>query len=584
MVSGTIQRIAGSIIEAKDMKGCKMFDEVKVGPLGLIGEIIKLEEDIAFIQVFEDTLGLKIGDVIESKNEPLSAELGPGLIGSVFDGIQRPIKNMDMFIKKGERPKPLDEKKKWAVKKIKDGAVKKGEIIAEVDETSIIKHKILSPHDGSVEIHEGIYTINEPFGKIIIPGEKGSIIDIPLILKRKWPVKEKTEIKRKLVPGKVLITGQRVIDTLFPVAKGGSAALPGGFGAGKTIATQEIAKWADADIIVMALVGERGNECADVLNTFPKITDVKTGKSIMERSVIIANSSNMPVAARISSIYFATAISEYYRNMGYSILLIVDSTSRWAEALREISGKLEEMPGEEGYPVYLASKIADLYERSGVVETTGGITGSLTIIGAVSPPGGDFSEPVTQATKSVVKCLWALSTELAYHRHYPSIDWMLSYSNYIDNMKIEISKYPDWLSLRSRIMKILQEEEELEKIVRLVGYDSLPQDAQFILEIAKLFRENFLQQDAFIPNDAFCSLKKQYGMLKIFIKFYESGLLAMKHGKSVREILDAELVGNIARMKFSEKEDFNDIDNEIDKKLLEDSTGIKWDNYNEDGI
>ncbi|MBW6451153.1 MAG: V-type ATP synthase subunit A [DPANN group archaeon] len=569
-MSGKIKRIVGQTIEAKDMRGCRMLDQVTIGEIGLIGEIIKIHEDVAYIQTFEDTTGLKIGDIVETKNEPLTAELGPGLIGSIFDGIQRPLNKIGNFIERGERPNALNNNQKWTIKKIKEGQTKTGEIIATLNETSLIEYRILAPKDGIVEINEGEYTLDETFGKLIT--NDGNTEE--LTLRKRIPINHRTKIK-KLVPTELLITGQRVLDTLFPLTKGGSAALPGGFGAGKTITTQEIAKWADVDIIVMALIGERGNECADVLNTFPKIKDIKTQKSIMEKSIIIANTSNMPVAARISSIYLATTICEHYRNMGYNILLITDSTSRWAEAMREISGKLEEMPGEEGYPVYLASKIAEFYEKAGVIETQFNTTGSITIIGAVSPPGGDFSEPVTQATKNVIKCLWALNTELAYRRHYPSVDWMVSYSNYNENLNMDL-KFKGWNRLRNKIVNLLQDEKEIETVVRLVGYDSLPNNEKFLLEVTKLFRENFLQQDAFSKVDAFCPLKKQYEMLKIFINYYEAGIIAMKHEKDIEYVLNPNIVDKIARMKFEEQNEFPEINNLIKNTLFEEETKIEW--------
>ncbi|MCK4927807.1 MAG: V-type ATP synthase subunit A, partial [Candidatus Aenigmarchaeota archaeon] len=412
---GKISRIAGHIIEAKDLKDASMNSKVLIGKQNLIGEIIKLKNNTSIIQVFEDTDTLKIGDEVESLNTQITATLGPGLLGMVYDGLQRPLNIMDDFIAKGIKTEPLDTKKKWKLKKIKDGEVKKGDIIAEVKETKNITHKIFAPEDGKIIIKEGEYTIDQPFGKINKE---------PIKMKTFWPVNTPRPVKEKLTPKQNLITGQRVIDTMFPIAKGGAAAIPGGFGCGKTVTMQMIAKYADADIVIMALVGERGNECADVLSSFPNITDIKTKRSIMERSIIIANTSNMPVSARISSIYLATAIGEYYRDMGYNVLLITDSTSRWAEAVREISGMLEEMPGDEGYPAYLASRISSFYERSGAVTTLNKTQGTLTIMGAVSPPGGDFSEPVVQATKSIVRCFWALNSDLAYRRHYPAIDWL----------------------------------------------------------------------------------------------------------------------------------------------------------------
>ncbi|MEA2004018.1 MAG: V-type ATP synthase subunit A [archaeon] len=557
---GKITRIAGHIIEAENLKDASMNSKVLIGKQKLIGEIIKLKEETSIIQVFEDTDSLKVGDNVESLNSQITATLGPGLLGMVYDGLQRPLNIMDDFIAKGTKTEPLDTKRKWKIKKIKDGEVKKGDLIAETKETENITHRIFAQEDGKASIKEGEYTIDQPFG---------NINKEPITLSSHWPVHTPRPIKEKLTPKENLITGQRVIDTMFPIAKGGAAAIPGGFGCGKTVTMQMIAKFADADIVIMALVGERGNECADVLTSFPKITDIKTKKSIMERSIIIANTSNMPVSARISSIYLATAIGEYYRNMGYSVLLIADSTSRWAEAVREISGMLEEMPGDEGYPAYLASKIALFYERSGSVTTLNGKEGSLTIMGAVSPPGGDFSEPVVQATKSIVRCFWALDSDLAYRRHYPAIDWLESYSHYIENLKkANDENYEDWSELRDQMTELLQKERELEKVVRLVGYEGLEDKDKFLLKVSELFRENFLQQSAYHKTDMYCSFKKQYEMLKIFVIYYEMGIIALEHDKTLEDILNPKLTEKISRMKTDDKEDFGKLERETEEHLL----------------
>lgn len=561
---GKITRIAGHIIEAKDLENAKMNSKVLIGKQKLIGEIIKLENGKAIIQAFEDTDGLKINDPITSVGTQITATLGPGLIGSIFDGLQRPLKDMDPFIKKGISKDPLNQKKTWTLKKIKDGTVNKGDIIAEVKETDNITHKIFAADDGTAKIKPGDYTVKDIFGTL-----KTKEKTIKLTMQTQWPVYTKRPFKEKYTPKDTLITGQRVIDTMFPIAKGGCAAIPGGFGCGKTITTQTIAKFADADIVIMTLVGERGNECADVLSSFPDIKDKKTGKSIMERSIIIANTSNMPVSARISSIYLATAIGEYYRDMGLNVLLIADSTSRWAEAVREISGMLEEMPGDEGYPAYLASKITSFYERSGIVKTLNNKEGSLTIMGTVSPPGGDFSEPVVQATKSITRCFWALRSDLAYMRHYPAIDWIESYSHYTDDLKIKNDdNYEDWSELRDLLMSILQEEKELEKIVRLVGYEGLEDKDKFLLKVAELFRENFLQQSAFHDVDMYCRFDKQYEMLKIFAIYYEMGLLALEHDKELKNILDTDLIEKIAGMKFEKRDEFGALSRQIKETLL----------------
>ncbi len=576
---GKITRIAGHIIEAKDLENAKMNSKVLIGKQKLIGEIIKLENGKAIIQAFEDTDGLKIDDLITSVGTQITATLGPGLIGSIFDGLQRPLKDMDKFIEKGISKDPLNQKTIWTLKKLKEGKIKKGDIIAEVKETGNITHKIFATDTGIAKIKSGDYTVKDIFGTL-----KTKEKTIKLTMQTTWPVYTKRPYKEKYTPQDTLITGQRVIDTMFPIAKGGCAAIPGGFGCGKTITTQMIAKFADADIVIMALVGERGNECADVLSSFPKIKDKKTGKSIMERSIIIANTSNMPVSARISSIYLATTIGEYYRDMGLNVLLITDSTSRWAEAIREISGMLEEMPGDEGYPAYLASKISSFYERSGIVKTMNDNNGSLTIMGTVSPPGGDFSEPVVQATKSITRCFWALRSELAYQRHYPAIDWLESYSHYTDDLKLKNDDtYDDWSELRDLLMTILQNEKELEKIVRLVGYDGLADKDKFLLKVAELFRENFLQQNAFHDVDMYCTFNKQYEMLKIFVIYYEMGLLALEHDKELKDILNPTLIEHIAGMKFEKRDEFGALGRKIEETLLGKTNKIDLDDLLDKG-
>lgn len=561
---GSIDRIVGGIAEAAGMRGCRMFDQALVGREKLVGEVIKLADDRAVIQVFEDTSGLKIGEPVESTGRPLQAWLGPGLVGSVLDGIQRPLNKLGSLIERGERPQALDTKKKWDVRIVKKGEVRKGEVIAEAQETEAVVYKVLAPSGGTFEAKSGKYRLEDAIGTL-----KAGRKSRKITLLEKRSIHDRPEYARKITPTDRLVTGQRVLDTLFPVAKGGSAGLPGGFGSGKTVLTQTIAKWADADIVVMALVGERGNEAADVLTSFPKIVNKKTGGSIMDKSIIIANTSNMPVAARISSIYLAASIGEHYRQMGYNVLLIADSTSRWAEALREVSGKLEELPGEEGYPVYLASMLAAFYERAGLVENLDGSRGSLTIMGAVSPPGGDFSEPVTQATKGLVRCFWALEAELAYRRHYPAVDWLQSYSGYAEQLAAsEGGGLEGHAGLRRQALRLLQREKELEKVVRLVGYDSLPDSEKFLLRVAGLFRENFLQQGAFHEVDGYCSLKKQHEMLKTFITFYDAGVVAIRHGRELAEVLDRRLIESMARMKFEKKEEFEELRKQIKDVLL----------------
>ncbi|MEA3229329.1 MAG: V-type ATP synthase subunit A [archaeon] len=575
---GKISRITGYIIEAESLENAVMNSKVLIGKENLVGEIIKLHENRSIIQIFEDPETLKIGDKVKSTGKPITAILAPGLMGSVFDGLQRPLDMMDCFITRGKTGNPIDLKKIWEIKKVKDGNIKKDEIIATVKETGTITYKIFAPCDGFATIEKNRCTIDETFGHIK-DGKKKT----ELKLATQHPIYRPKKFKEKYTPKENLITGQRVIDTMYPIAKGGSAAIPGGFGSGKTVLTQTIAKFADADIVIMALVGERGNECADVLSSFPKIKDIKTGKSIMDKSIIIANTSNMPVSARISSIYLAASIGEHYRNMGCNVLMIADSTSRWAEAIREISGMLEEMPGDEGYPAYLASRISNFYERSGLVKTLNNEIGSLTIMGAVSPPGGDFSEPVVQSTKSIVRCFWGLNSDLAYRRHYPAIDWLESYSNYVDDLKdINDTTHENWSQFRGQMISILQKEKELEKIVRLVGYEGLEDTDKYLLKVAELFRENFLQQSALHRIDMYCSFKKQYEMLRIFIIYYDMGLVALKHGKELKKITDSIITEKIARMKFKESEEFGALSREIEEHMLGKKGRIDLDNLLEE--
>ena len=469
-----IVSVFGQVVRACGMKGARINDMVFVGKKRIIGEVIKLDSDVATILCYEDVALMKVGDIVENSGELMSAELGPGLIGSVFDGLQRPLNNMGRFLGGSFDSARLERKRKWVVKAIKKGDVREGESVAEVRESIAVRHRIRSPCDGVVEINEGEYCIDDIIGSV-----KNGSVKVVVRLLTKHPLRMAKKFRRKRVPSKQLVTGQRVLDTLFPVAKGGVGAIPGGFGTGKTVTMQSIAKFSDADIIIMTLVGERGNECADVLKSFAELVNPDTGESIMEKSVIIANTSNMPVSARIASVYLGATIGEYYRDMGCNVLMIADSTSRWAEALREVSGSLEEMPGEEGFPVYLASSIAEFYGRAGYVETLGGTEGSLTILGAVSPPGGDFSEPVVQATKSVVRCFWALSPELAYNRHYPAVDWLQSYSKY------DIVRDDDSVDdMILTILKVLERDEDIQKTVRLVGYESLSDEDKFVLYFA----------------------------------------------------------------------------------------------------
>ncbi|MFI5412766.1 MAG: V-type ATP synthase subunit A, partial [Candidatus Micrarchaeales archaeon] len=529
---------------------------VKVGKQGLIGEIIKLDLGKAIIQVYEDTTGLRPGEPVENTGGQLSVVLGPGLLGSIFDGIQRPLDKIKEvsgdFIAKGVNVESLDTKKKWKfMPKLKKGdKVKGGDIIGEVDETSLIKHRVLVPIgiDGIIEkIEDGSFTIEETVATV-----KTSEGSKNVMLAQKWPVRIARPVVSKLPPNVPLITGQRVVDTLFPVAKGGTAAVPGPFGSGKTVIQQQLAKWSDSEIVVYVGCGERGNEMTEVLKQFPELKDPKSGKPLMDRTVLVANTSNMPVAAREASVYTGITIAEYYRDMGYNVALMADSTSRWAEALREISGRLEEMPGEEGYPAYLGRKIAEFYERAGRVNVLSGGVGSVTAIGAVSPPGGDTSEPVSQNTLRVTRVFWALDASLANRRHFPSINWLNSYSLYSEDLKAWYAKNvnEEWNDLYAKTLEILQKEAEINEIVQLVGYDALPEKEKMILDIAKVIREDYLQQSAYDEVDTYSSMNKQYKMIKAIILLYDSERTAVERGVAVDQMQGITAKQKIARMKF----------------------------------
>ena len=557
---GRIIRVTGPLVVADGMKGSKMYEVVRVGEMGLIGEIIRLEGDRAVIQVYEETAGIRPGEPVEGTGASLSVELGPGLLTSMYDGIQRPLEVLRElsgdFIARGLTAPALPRDKKWHfTPKVKVGdKVTGGDILGVVPETSIIEHKILVPPwvEGEiVEIaEEGDYTIEEVIAKVKKPD--GSIEELKMY--HRWPVRVKRPYKRKLPPEVPLITGQRTIDTFFSQAKGGTAAIPGPFGSGKTVTQHQLAKWSDAQVVVYIGCGERGNEMTDVLEEFPKLKDPKTGKPLMERTVLIANTSNMPVAAREASIYTGITIAEYFRDMGYDVALMADSTSRWAEALREISGRLEEMPGEEGYPAYLASKIAEFYERAGRVVTLGSDEriGSVSVIGAVSPPGGDFSEPVVQNTLRVVKVFWALDADLARRRHFPAINWLRSYSLYIDAVQDWWHKNvdPEWRKMRDQAMALLQKEAELQEIVRIVGPDALPDREKAVLIVTRMIREDYLQQDAFDEVDTYCPPKKQVTMMRVILNFYEKTMEAVDRGVPVDEIAKLPVREKIGRMKF----------------------------------
>jgi len=576
--NGTIVKVSGPLVVAKDMDNANIFDVVKVGEKGLIGEIIEMRGDKASIQVYEETSGIGPGDPVITTGEPLSIELGPGLIEAMFDGIQRPLNAMQEaanshFLKKGVAVKSLNRTKVWefnATAKVGD-EVEAGDIIGTVQETAVVLHKIMVPYGvkGKIkEIKSGNFTIVETV--CIVETEKG---DKELTLMQKWPARKGRPYASKLKPIEPMVTGQRVVDTFFPVAKGGAAAVPGPFGAGKTVVQHQIAKWGDTEIVVYVGCGERGNEMTDVLNEFPELKDPKTGESLMKRTVLIANTSNMPVAAREACIYTGITIAEYFRDMGYSVSIMADSTSRWAEALREMSGRLEEMPGDEGYPAYLGSRLADYYERAGKVVCLGkdGRQGAVTAIGAVSPPGGDLSEPVTQSTLRIVKVFWGLDAQLAYKRHFPSINWLSSYSLYLDSigewMDNEVAS--DWSKLRIEAMTLLQEEASLDEIVRLVGIDALSEKDRLKLEVAKSLREDYLQQNAFHEIDTYASLGKQHKMLKLILLFRKEAERALESGVYLNNILNLPIRDKIARSKYIEEDNIDTINNIAEELVVE---------------
>ena len=580
MKSGVIKKVAGPLVIASDMKQANMFDVVKVGNEKLIGEIIEMHSGDASVQVYEETTGLGPGAPVVSTNEPLSVELGPGLIGNIFDGIQRPLSEIKKVsgnnLKRGIEVLPLNREKKWNFNsevKVGDEVVS-GDVIGTVLETPIVKHKIMVPIgiNGTIKkVYDGEFTVDDVVA--VIQSENGEEKEIKLF--QKWPVRVPRPYKQKLMPNEPLITGQRVIDTLFPMAKGGVAAVPGPFGSGKTVVQHQLAKWADADIIVYIGCGERGNEMTDVLNEFPELIDPKTGRSLMERTVLIANTSDMPVAAREASIYTGITIAEYFRDMGYSVALMADSTSRWAEALREMSGRLQEMPGEEGYPAYLGSRLAQFYERAGRVIAKGSDKreGTLSVIGAVSPPGGDISEPVSQATLRIVKVFWGLDSNLAYKRHFPAINWLNSYSLYIDSVGKWFCEHvnENWLNLRHECVKILGEEANLEEIVKLVGMDALSASDRLKLEIARSIREDFLHQNAFHEIDTYTSLNKQFLMLNLIFKFQETANELITNGVEVEEILKFKSREKIGRFKYVEKDDLEKEYEEILKEMAKEA-------------
>ena len=575
---GTVTWINGPVIRARGSRHVTMLELVEVGEEHLVGEIIGLDGDIMTAQVYEETSGMRPGAPVFGTGLPLSVELGPGLLKSIFDGVQRPLPVIEMrtgsFIGRGVRLTPLYRKDRWKFSpSAKAGdSVTGGAVLGSVPETESLEHRIMVPPDVSGILTwiapPGDYTLEQPIARL-----KAGAHERELTMLQRWPVRRARPYKRRLGQSTPLITGQRVLDTFFPVAKGGAAGIPGPFGSGKTVTQHSIAKWADAQIIVYIGCGERGNEMTEVLQEFPHLTDPRTGRPLMERTVLIANTSNMPVAAREASIYTGITIAEYYRDMGYDVALMADSTSRWAEALREVSGRLEEMPAEEGYPAYLAGRLAEFYERAGRVETLGGGAGSVSVVGAVSPPGGDFSEPVTQHTKRFIRCFWALDKSLASARHFPSINWLDSYSEYLEDVagwwRKEVGV--DWLEMRNRAMEILSEEDRLSQIVKLVGPDALPDEQRLILETARLLREGFLQQNAMDPVDAFSTVQKQIRMLELILHFHERALKIVKRGASISVIHELPAVDTLIRMKNlvpnEELEKMDEIRGAVDEQM-----------------
>ncbi|MDD5956823.1 MAG: V-type ATP synthase subunit A [Lachnospiraceae bacterium] len=582
MSLGTIKKVAGPLVIAEGMREANMFDVVRVSKQRLIGEIIEMHGDQASIQVYEETSGLGPGEPVESTGEPMSVELGPGLIGNIYDGIERPLEEImevthSNNLQRGVEVPALPRDKVWHfVPTAKAGdEVKAGDIIGTVEETPVVTQKIMVPYGVSGKIKsiaEGDYKVTDTIATITT--ENG---DKTVSMLQKWPVRKERPYKQKLSPDRPLITGQRVIDTLFPIAKGGVAAVPGPFGSGKTVVQHQLAKWADADIVVYIGCGERGNEMTDVLNEFPTLKDPKTGHSLMERTVLIANTSDMPVAAREASIYTGITIAEYFRDMGYSVALMADSTSRWAEALREMSGRLEEMPGEEGYPAYLGSRLAQFYERAGHVKCLGSDDreGALSVIGAVSPAGGDISEPVTQATLRIVKVFWSLDADLAYQRHFPAINWLTSYSLYLDSLGkwFDANVDEDWMTLRGRMMSILSDESKLNEMVQLVGMDALSAPDRLKMEAARSIREDFLHQDAFHEIDTFSSLKKQFMMMDLVLSYYDKSVEALDQGASLNSLIALPVREEIGRFKYTPekdlKEKFDAVSKELDKEIGE---------------
>ncbi len=558
-IIGRVRRVNGPVIEVGGVSDAMMLELVRVGESRLVGEVIKLEGEAAVIQVYEDTTGVAPGDAVYGSGMPLSVELGPGLIGTIYDGIQRPLERLGelsgVFIERGIQAPSLDRQKKWRFvpQPLEPGAdLAGGAVLGCVQETGQVEHRVLLPPDLGGRLvsvaPEGEYTVEEPIAVVEQGGTRA-----PVTMMQRWPIRTPRPVGERLALVNPLVTGQRVIDTLFPVSKGGTVAIPGGFGTGKTMTQHAIAKWCDASIIVYIGCGERGNEMTDVLTEFPKLVDPRTGRSLMERTVLIANTSNMPVSAREASIYTGVTLAEYYRDQGYDVAVMADSTSRWAEALRELSGRMEEMPAEEGFPAYLPTRVAEFYERAGSMKTLSGSPGSVTIIGAVSPPGGDFSEPVTQHTKRFVRCFWALDRQLANARHYPAISWLDSYSEYLDDVSAwwEQKAGPAWSRDRAQIMDLLHREVRLQQVVKLVGPDALPDSQRFVIDVCTLFKNAFLQQNAYDDIDRFSSVDKQSRMLGLIAEYARKGAEAIKHGVTLVKLRRMRVFQDLVKMKLT---------------------------------
>lgn len=590
MSDGFVKKISGPLVVAGGMKHSNLYDVVRVSEEGVLGEIIEMHDEEASIQVYEDMGGLGAGEKVVSLNHPLSVECGPGLLGNIYDGIQRPLQKIyekyGPNLIRGVELEALDRKQVWDFQAtVEEGQeVHEGECLGTVQETKQIRIKILVPNGVSgkvVRIQSGKYMVEETIAMILT--SKG---EVPVTMLARWPVRKARPFRKKKALNVPMVTGQRVIDTFFPIAQGGVAAVPGPFGSGKTVIQHQLAKWADVDIVVYIGCGERGNEMTDVLNEFPQLKDPKTGQSLMERMVLIANTSDMPVAAREASIYTGITIAEYYRDMGFKVALMADSTSRWAEALREMSGRLEEMPGEEGYPAYLGSRLAQFYERAGKVETLGGMEGSLSVIGAVSPPGGDISEPVSQATLRIVKVFWGLDSNLAYQRHFPAINWLNSYSLYLNGMRDWYRTHmgQDYETMRQQMMILLQEEASLQEIVQMVGMDSLSKEDRLTLEMARSIREDYLHQNSFHEQDTYTSLNKQYKMMKLIMAYDAFAREKMKHGTDIEELLKRKVREEIGRFKYCREEEVDARYEELMKQLEQKENGIGGEAEYENGI